>query len=193
MVALVRKRRGRGWGLGRRAVLTAPPGRLSGSGSCGPARRPGPRRLGGGSAQAPGHARVLEPGQQQAGRSLGAWRAGAAVVGRVCGSGVTAGRRRAGPGSGCARAHADREWGLAAGGRLGSARPPGSGGSSRPTPRTTEPPQRSSASALTTGPARSREADRSGFRSGWSPPSLGSGTGSLLGMTEVCHGRSGQS
>ena len=43
---------------------------------------------------------------------------------------------------------ADRGWGLAAGGRLGSARRPGSGGSSRPIPRTTEPPQRSSGSAL---------------------------------------------
>ena len=49
---------------------------------------------------------------------------------------------------------------MAAGGRLGSARRPGSGGSSRPLPRTAEPPQRSSGSAVTTGPARSREAVR---------------------------------
>jgi hypothetical protein len=164
MVALVRKRRGRGWGLGRRAVLAAPPGRLSGSDRVGPlgGQVSAARRRIRSSARACSSSRT---GQQQAGRSLGAWRAGAAVVGRVCGSGVTAGRRRAGPGSRCARAHADREWGLAAGGRLGSARPPASGGS-RPTPRTTEPPQRSSASALTTGPARSREADRAALARG---------------------------
>jgi hypothetical protein len=49
---------------------------------------------------------------------------------------------------------------LAAGGRLAAARRPGSGGSSRPTPRTAEPPQRSSGSVLPTGHVLSRDAGR---------------------------------
>ena len=102
---------------------------------------------------------VLEfsnPGQHQAGRRLGDSKARPSVLGRVGGPGVVAGRLPAAPGSGCAMPRAGRGWGLAAGGRLGSARRPGSGGSSRPIPRTAEPPQRSSGSAVTTGPARSR-------------------------------------
>jgi hypothetical protein len=160
MVALVRERRGWGWAPGQQDELAAPAGRLSGSGSCGPARRPGPRRLVDGYAQAPRRARVLEPAQQQAGRPFGDSKARHCDHGRVFDPGVVAGRLRAGPGSGFARAHADRGWGLAAGGRLGSARRPGSGGSSRPTPRTAEPPQRSSGSTLPTGHAPSQEADR---------------------------------
>jgi len=160
MVALVGERPGRGWRPGRRDELAAPEGRSPASGSCGPARRPGPRRLGDGSAPAPRRARVLEPGQHQAGRRLGDSKARPSVLGRVGGPGVVAGRLPAAPGSGCAMPRAGRGWGLAAGGRLGSARRPGSGGSSRPLPRTAEPPQRSSGSAVTTGPARSREAVR---------------------------------
>ena len=49
---------------------------------------------------------------------------------------------------------------MAAGGRLAAARRPGSGGSSRPTPRTAEPPQRSSGSVLPTGHVPSRDAGR---------------------------------
>ena len=71
MVALVRDRRGWGWAPGQRDALAAPEGRSPGSGSCGPARRPGPRRLGGGSAPVPRRARVLESGQHQAGRPFG--------------------------------------------------------------------------------------------------------------------------
>jgi hypothetical protein len=110
MVALVRERRGRGWAPGQRDALAASEGRSPGSGSCGPARRPGPRRLGGGSAPVPRRARVLEPGQHQAGRPFGDSRARSPLLGWVCGPGVVAGRRRAGPGSGFARAHADRGW-----------------------------------------------------------------------------------
>jgi hypothetical protein len=150
MVALVGERPGRGWRPGRRDELAAPEGRSPASGSCGPARRPGPRRLGDGSAPAPRRARVLEPGQHQAGRRLGDSKARPSVLGRVGGPGVVAGRLPAAPGSGCAMPRAGRGWGLAAGGRLGSARRPGSGGSSRPIPRTAEPPQRSSGSAVTT-------------------------------------------
>ena len=137
MVALGRERRGRGWAPGQRNAPAAPPGRSSGSGSCGPARRPGARRLGGGCAQAPSRARVLEPGHHQAGQPLGDSRARASLPGRVGGPGLAAARPQSGPGSGSARARADRGWGLAAGGRLGSARRPGSGGSSRPRLRTT--------------------------------------------------------
>jgi hypothetical protein len=149
MVALGRERRGWGWAPGLRAARAVPPGRAPGSGSCGPARRPGPRRLGDGSAQAPRRAPVLEPGHHQVGRPFGDSGGRPPVLDQVFGPVVAAARLRAGPGSGCATAPADRGWGLAAGGRLGSARRPGSGGSSRPTPRTTEPPQRSSGSALT--------------------------------------------
>jgi hypothetical protein len=55
---------------------------------------------------------------------------------------------------------------LAAGGRLGSARRRDSGGSSRPRPRTSEPPQRSSGSALTTDHAPSRDAVRAALARG---------------------------
>jgi hypothetical protein len=171
MVALVGERPGRGWRPGRRDELAAPEGRSPASGSCGPARRPGPRRLGDGSAPAPRRARVLEPGQHQAGRRLGDSKARPSVLGRVGGPGVVAGRLPAAPGSGCAMPRAGRGWGLAAGWRLGSARRPGTGGSSRPIPRTAEPPQRSSGSAVTTGPARSREAVRAAPARGSHHPS----------------------
>jgi hypothetical protein len=166
MVALGRERRGRGWAPGQRDARAAPSGHAPGSGSCGPARRPGPRRLGDGSARAPRHARVLEPGQHQAGWPFGHSRARSCVPGRAGGPGLAVARLRAGPGLGCASARADRGWDLAAAGRLGSARRSGSGVSSKSRPRTAEPLQRSSGSVLTTGHPSGRDAGRAALARG---------------------------
>jgi hypothetical protein len=96
MVTPVRDQRGPDWAPGQRAGRAAPPGRPSGSGWCGPGRRPGPPRLGDGPAPTPRRARVHEPGHHQAGQPFGHWRARASVAGRGGGPGLAAGRRRAG-------------------------------------------------------------------------------------------------